>query len=380
MKSFFFVIAFYINAHLNTITYYIRALKKKTTDMKKHAILGILLIAVLSVAATFIAQIPAVKSLSISALIVGILIGMVYANTLRHKLPADCVPGLNFCSKRLLRIGIVLYGFRLTLQDVVAVGASALIVDCLVVMLTIALGLMVGKMLKLDLETTLLTSTGSAICGAAAVLGAEPIVRGGAGKTAVAVSTVVIFGTISMFLYPIVYRTGILPINDVQMGVYTGSTLHEVAHVVGAGNAMGDAIATDALIVKMVRVILLVPVLLIMSFVLSRHRAKNATNDEHQSITIPWFAILFLVMICVNTLLHILLPESSFDAGGWAKSLLKVIEVTSTFLLTMAMTALGADTSFSKFRAAGAKPFMLAGIIYIWLIVGGFAMSYLLVR
>lgn len=91
-------------------------------------------------------------------------------------------------------------------------------------------------------------------------------------KTAVAVSTVVIFGTISMFLYPMLWRSGLLELSPSQMAVYTGSTLHEVAHVVGAGNAMGAEIADTATITKMIRVMMLAPVLLVMSFALARRK------------------------------------------------------------------------------------------------------------
>ena len=232
-------------------------------------------------------------------------------------------------------------------------------------------------MMGLDRDSTLLTSTGSAICGAAAVLGAEPIVKAEPHKTAVAVSTVVIFGTLSMFLYPIAYRAGLLSdLNIQQIGIYTGSTLHEVAHVVGAGNAIGSvegytAVASSSLIVKMVRVIMLVPVLLIMSWWLSR--SGNTENGKNK-ISVPWFAFIFLLMIGLNSLLH-----AYCENQAWLAPTLKAIEVISTFMLTMAMTALGADTSIAKFRQAGAKPFYLAGIIYLWLVFGGYLLARYLV-
>lgn len=95
---------------------------------------------------------------------------------------------------------------------------------------TILGGVLLGRLLKIDRDTALMTSTGSAICGAAAVLGAEPVVKCEGYKTAIAVSTVVIFGTLSMFLYPLMYRTGMLDaLTDTGVAVYTGSTLHEVA-------------------------------------------------------------------------------------------------------------------------------------------------------
>lgn len=338
-----------------------------------------MLITAMSVVAFLMAMIPAVRALSLSSLIMGIVLGMVFANTCRHKVPATWEPGLKFCSKRMLRLGIILYGFRLTFQDVVAVGAGAVVVDAVIVVGTILLGLWFGGMIRLDRESTLMTSTGSAICGAAAVLGAEPIVKAEPHKTAVAVSTVVIFGTISMFLYPIAYRAGLFDdFTARQMGIFTGSTLHEVAHVVGAGNAMGTEIATSALIVKMVRVMMLVPALLVMSYCLARKAVSDCgCNDvtttgcrEKCSITVPWFAFIFLLMIAVNSLLHVV-----FAGEEWLKTVLQIIEFVSTFMLTMAMTSLGCDTSIAKFRQAGARPFVLAALLYVWLVAGGYLLS-----
>ena len=180
------------------------------SEKRSNTLHGVLLIILFSCSAFYIAEIPFVKSLSFSPLIVGIILGMLYANSLRNHLPETWVPGIKFCSKQVLRAGIVLYGFRLTLAQVAEVGLPAIVVDAIVVTFTILLGIYFGKLLKMDKDTALMTSTGSAICGAAAVLGAEPVVRCESYKTAIAVSTVVIFGTISMFLYPIMYRTGIL--------------------------------------------------------------------------------------------------------------------------------------------------------------------------
>lgn len=334
---------------------------------------GILLIALFSFAAFYLADLPVMKQLSLSPLIIGIILGMLYANSLRNKLPETWVPGIKFCTKQLLRTGIVLYGFRLTLADVAAVGLPAVIVDCIIVAGTIFQGLGFGKLLKLDRDTTLMTSTGSAICGAAAVLGAEPVVKCESHKTAIAVSTVVIFGTIAMFLYPIMYRTGVLDgLSDTAVAVYTGSTLHEVAHVAGAGNAMDptDAlgIAGTATITKMIRVMLLAPVLVIMSFALAGRKDKNGAEGGKSKITIPWFAFGFIGIICVNSCLQYLCGAPTvkdIPLNG-------AIEYIDTFLLTMAMTALGTDTSIAKFRQAGAKPFYLAGLLFVWLVVGGY--------
>lgn len=351
-------------------------------ENRANTIHGILLIALFSFAAFYIAEIPFVKSLSFSPLIVGIILGMLYANSLRNKLPETWVPGIKFCTKQILRAGIVLYGFRLTLTQVAAVGLPAVVIDTIIVAGTIFLGVWLGKLLKMDKDTSLMTATGSAICGAAAVLGAEPVVKCEGHKTAIAVSTVVIFGTISMFLYPILYRTGMLDaLGDTGVAIYTGSTLHEVAHVAGAGNAMDPTdtlgIAGTATITKMIRVMMLAPVLVIMSFALAG-RKKAATEGgttQKSKITIPWFAFGFIGIICLNSLLQYLFGVDSVKEIP----LNGAIEYIDTFMLTMAMTALGTDTSMEKFKQAGAKPFLLAGLLYIWLLGGGYLLTKWLV-
>ena len=257
-------------------------------------------------------------------------------------------------------------GTVLTFQDVMAVGFSAIVMDAIIVCGTIGLGILVGRLLKIDRSIALLTACGSAICGAAAVLGVDGAIRPKPYKTAVAVATVVIFGTLSMFLYPILYRAGIFDLSPDMMGLFTGSTVHEVAHVVGAANAMGAEVSNNAIIVKMIRVMMLVPVLLVIAWTVARDVAKRDnlenTDTNKPKISIPWFAILFLVVIGFNSLG--LLPESIVD---WINQL-------DTFLLTMAMAALGAETSFDKFKKAGIKPFLLAAILYCWLIGGGYCL------
>lgn len=333
------------------------------SEKRSSMLHGVLLITLFSCAAFYIGDMDFVKSLSLSPMIVGIVLGMLYANSLRNNLPDTWVPGIQFCSKRVLRFGIILYGFRLTFQNVLDVGLPAILIDAIVVTLTICGGVLVGKLLKMDKDIALLASVGSGICGAAAVLGAESAIKAKPYKTAVAVSTVVIFGTLAMFVYPVLYRNGVFDLNPQQMGIYTGSTVHEVAHVVGAGNAMGPEVSNSAIIVKMIRVMMLVPVLLVISFFMMRAAMKSGEGSSRGKINMPWFAILFLVVIAFNS--FDLLPTGLVD----------FINTFDTFLLTMAMTALGAETSIDKFRKAGFKPFVLAFILFIWLMGGGYCLA-----
>ena len=343
----------------------------KLSEKKGSMLHGVLLVALFSCAAFYIGDMPFIQKLSLSPLIIGIILGMLYANSLRNQLPETWGPGILFCSKRLLRLGIILYGFRLTFQYIIEVGLPAIIIDAIIVTVTIYGGIYIGKLLKIDRGIALLTSVGSGICGAAAVLGAEATLKSKPYKTAVAVSTVVIFGTISMFLYPALYNHGIIDLTPEQMGIYTSSTLHEVAHVAGAGNSMEKEISDSAIIVKMIRVIMLVPVLLIISYSMSRAIAKirrrvgiDSHNPNRSSkVAVPWFAFGFLAVIGFNSLN--LLPEPFID----------FINRLDTFLLTMAMTALGAETSIEKFKKAGLKPFILAAILFLWLLGGGYLLT-----
>ncbi|MDE6039368.1 MAG: putative sulfate exporter family transporter, partial [Paramuribaculum sp.] len=236
------------------------------SEKRSSMLHGVLLIGLFACAAFYIGSAQIFKELSLSPMIIGIVLGMLYANSLRNHLPETWVPGIQFCSKKLLRLGIILYGFRLTFQDILNVGTAGIVIDAIVVTVTILGGVWLGKLLKMDRDIALLTSVGSGICGAAAVLGAESTIQTKPYKTAVAVATVVIFGTLSMFLYPIAYRLGFLELDANQMGIYAGATLHEVAHAVGAGNAMGEEVAAVAIIVKMIRVMLLIPVLFVLGY------------------------------------------------------------------------------------------------------------------
>ena len=196
---------------------------------KKSFCFGVLLMVALAVVATLLAQLEWIQQLRLSPLVVGIVIGMIFANTLRKKLPSGWGPGIVFCSKQVLRTGIVLFGFKITLTDVLAVGLPAIVTDVAVVSLTMIFGVLLGRWLKLDSQTALLTSVGSSICGAAAVLGAEPVVKAEPHKTAIAVSTVVIFGTLAMFLYPALHRAGVFDM--ASPAPYTWATSCRVAPV-----------------------------------------------------------------------------------------------------------------------------------------------------
>ena len=323
-----------------------------------HFVPGLALTAALTGAARWAGSCPAIAGAGFSALTLAILFGMVVGNTVYPKIWQPCDGGVIFAKQHLLRLGIILYGFRLTFAQIADVGVSGILIDVLTLSSTFFIACFLGqKVFGLDKHTSWLIGAGSSICGAAAVLATEPVVKAEASKVTVAVATVVIFGTIAIFLYPAMYPLLAHWFTPETYGIYMGSTMHEVAQVVAAGHAVSPDAENAAVIAKMLRVMMLAPFLLFLAA-----RVKQLTpagNGEKSKITIPWFAIMFILVAVFNSF-H-LLPKAVVD----------MLVTLDTVLLAMAMAALGVTTHVSALKKAGAKPLLMALMLFVWLIVGG---------
>lgn len=342
---------------------------KGPARMAMHA-WGIALSAVVAVLSIHLAGQPWIEGTGLSALTLAIVLGMLIGNTVYGRVAHLCGPGVGFSKQTLLRLGIVLYGFRLTMQDVAHVGWAGVVIDALIVTLTFTLAVWIGvRWLGVDRKTAMLIGAGSAICGAAAVLAAEPVVKARAEQVTVAVATVVVFGTVATFLYPALYTLGaswpLIPQGEGGFGVYIGSTVHEVAQVVAAGNAISDKAADTAVIAKMVRVMMLAPFLIGLSLWL-RKSSREAGAQTASGAMLPWFAIGFVLIVLFNSL------------GLQPVSVNRVILEGDNFLLAMAMASLGLTTQVSAIRRAGAKPLFLASLLFIWLVLGGAVLNRLI--
>lgn len=337
--------------------------------------LGIALVSALATAATWMARLPSVEKLGLSPLTWAIVFGIALGNTVFPMWGHLCGDGVDFSKAVLLRAGIILYGFRITLQQVFEVGWHGLIADACVVCSIFALALLLGRWLRLDRDTAILIGAGSGICGAAAVMATEPILKTSAARVSVAIATVVLFGTISMFLYPVLQSP--LGLSDGAYGLMVGSTVHEVAQVVAAGRAVSEEAASVAVIVKMLRVMMLAPFLMVVSLRwggpaepsenlptgevktpalgLVLHRLKN--------IDVPWFAVAFVGVTCLYSTQ--LVPPT---AVAW-------LVTVDTIFLAMAMAALGLRTRISALRAAGPRPMVLAAGLFVALLTEGFVLT-----
>lgn len=320
---------------------------------------GLAVALAMGVAGLALASLPALGRWQLSALTVAIVLGMVLGNLGGTRLPPGLGPGLHVAQRHLLRAGVVLYGLRLSFQGVVAIGVPGLLLDLTIVATTLWLGAWAGRRwFGLDRDTALLVAAGSAICGAAAVLAVERVIKPEANKVAIAVASVVLFGTLNIFLYPQLYPH--LGLGAAAFGLYTGATVHEVAQVVAIGSAISPETADAAVVVKLTRVLMLVPVLLLLGW------RESRADGERRAMVIPWFAFGFLAVVAINSV--VTLP------GQWRSALLAM----DTLLLATAMGALGMETRLSKLRALGLRPLLLAAVLFGWLSVGGYALVRLI--
>ena len=335
-----------------------------STQNRQGTIKGIAFIAIIAITATIISQIGVVKALGISPLVVGIVIGIIFANTIHDKIPTQWETGITFSAKKILRFAIVFYGFRITFQQIGEVGLEGFLVSLIMLSTTFVLGTWLGtKIFKMDEDTSMLTAAGASVCGAAAVLATEPVLKAEEHKAAIAVSMVVLFGTIAMFLYPVLYTSGILDMDAKEFGIYVGGTIHEVAQVVAVPASIPGLdveAANAAVIVKMTRVIMIAPMLIALGIYLSFKAKKEGGESSTVKLVIPWFAVYFIGVAGFNSL-H-LVPEA----------IVNMINEVDTFLLTMAMTALGFGTRFAKFKGLGMAPLYTALGMFAWLVIGGY--------
>jgi uncharacterized integral membrane protein (TIGR00698 family) len=220
----------------------------------------------------------------------------------------------------------------MTFQDIAQVGWVGLVLAVLIMICTLMLAVWLGRRLGLDRPSALLIGAGSAICGAAAVMATQSLARAREADVAIAVTTVVVFGTLAMLLYPWLYA--VLSLSPQEFGVYAGATIHEVAQVVVVGEQVGGEAAGAAVIEKMLRVMMLAPFLLLL----------------------PWSGLL----------------------GSGRDPARAALLLVDSVLLTMAMSAIGLRTDLGAMRRGGLAALKLAAALFVFLVVGGFAIHQLL--
>ena len=255
-----------------------------------------------------------------------------------------CKAGIAFAARTVLRLGVALLGFRITLWEIAALGWQPVVLVIAVVTLTIIVSIVAARRMGFNPQFGLLSGGATAICGASAAMAisaalpAHPLKERATLFTIIGVSTL---STVAMILYPAITR--LLGLDDLHSGIFIGATIHDVAQVVGAGYAISPEAGDTATVVKLMRVAMLLPVIITAGMFA---RAQQAAGEKRPPL-LPWFVTAFLALVLVNTFVP--LPDFVGEAGNAA----------SRWGLLAAIAAVGVKTQFKEVIEIGWKPVLL---------------------
>lgn len=304
---------------------------------------GLALTATLAVLSGRIAEIPVFSMMGI--MIISIFLGVLWKSVM--EVPKDAAIGITFSSKYLLRAGIILMGIRLNFTQILDAGLPVLLIDIIVIVFTLTVMIYLGKKFAVDRHLSVLLAVGTAVCGAAAIVAVAPLIGAKKEQTAVSVACIAILGTFGAIGYILLYPY--LGMDSYLYGVFAGSTLQELAHVIAAGVPGGAEGSETAILVKLGRVALLIPVAVVLGYL---YRTKDEQTEQgknrFKNLPVPWFIFGFLAMSMVNTIG--ILPTWVMDA----------LITASIFLLSAAMAGLGLSINLSDFKKVGRNAVVVA--------------------
>ncbi|WEA41531.1 putative sulfate exporter family transporter [Lysinibacillus fusiformis] len=283
-----------------------------------------------------------------------IVIAVIYRNIWGY--PELLREGITFSSKKLLRFAIILYGLKLNIGMVISDGLGLLVRDAGVIIFAILFTVWLARIFKADKNISLLVGIGTGVCGAAAIAAIAPIIKSKDEETAIGVGIIALVGTIFAIVYTILRP--ILPLTDIEYGIWTGISLHEIAHVALAAAPGGQDTLAIGLLAKLGRVFLLVPLCFIFIYLM---RNKNS-EENNTKIEFPWFLIGFIFMSVIGS--YVLGSKISVSEGFMSS-----VANMTTWCLTAAMVGLGLNVSLRDLRTKAFKPLIAMGITSVLLSV-----------
>lgn len=328
---------------------------KKITDKLP----GILLAALIAVPAWLIGKaIPIIGSP-----VLGILFGMILAFWKRPEVLDD---GIKYTSKKLLQYSIILLGFDMNLYNVFKVGKQTLILMMFTLTAAFLTAYVVGKLLKIDGNTATLIGVGSAICGGSAIAAAAPVIHADDEEVAHSISTIFLFNVIAAFLFPFLGHA--LGMSDQSFGLWAGTAVNDTSSVVAAGYSFSNAAGNLAVIVKLTRTLMIVPVTLVLALYTSKKSAGNKKGSYDLVKIFPWFVLGFLAASIINTFLVMPAGMSSFLAQA------------GKFVIVMAMASIGLNTNIVKLVKNGSRPIILGFLCWLMLSITSLGVQFAILK
>ncbi|MBP2001920.1 putative integral membrane protein (TIGR00698 family) [Paenibacillus shirakamiensis] len=311
---------------------------------------GVLFTALLALIGFALSYLPGLER--IGPLACAILVAVLYRQILGY--PQKLVAGIQFTSKYLLRSAIILFGLKLNITDIVRHGPGVLLRDAIVVVFSIGLTTWLGRKWKADRSLTLLLGIGTGVCGAAAIAAVSPLLGSKDEDTASAVGIVALTGTLFAVGYTLLYP--FLPLSTYQYGMWSGLSLHEIAHTALAAAPAGQEAMSAALIAKLGRVMMLIP----LSLILWVRIGRKGPQQPGSRITFPYFLLGFLGMSILGTLL----AAQGHPITGSTST---VISTVTQILLAMAMVSLGLNVFLAELKSKALRPFLAMLVTSIFL-------------
>ena len=311
---------------------------------------GLLLASMVAASTYWLRELPGMTAFS--PLILAILIGTAVHNIVGT--PAVAKAGVAFSMRRLLRIGIILLGFQLTVSQIIEVGQRGFLIIATTLLTTFVFTVSMGRLLGVDRKLAQLIAAGTSICGASAVIATNTVTNGDDEDVAYAVACVTIFGSVAMFGYPLL--PAMLHLDPHAFGLWTGASIHEIAQVVAAAFQYGKTAGEFGTIAKLSRVVLLAPVVIALGWLASRNATVRASGSTvSQRPPMPWFVLGFVAVVGLNSLITIPAAERT-----------QIVAVT-TFLLSVALAAMGLETDLRKLMARGIRPALLGALAFLFI-------------
>lgn len=292
------------------------------------------------------------KYVHFSVVVIGITLGMIFGNI--FKLPNRWLSGIHFSKNTILSWAIIFMGVKLDFNIVKELGMTSIVIIVISIAFTLLMSQLISKLLGFDRKLGLLLGIGNGICGSSAIAATEKVVGANASQFALSVTIINFLGTIGMFILPPL-SVHILGFNDIRSGFFMGDTLQAVGQVVAAGFSINPEVGHAATIVKMMRILMLTPVVFSLMFFF-HHRRKNrktANMQPAKKFNIPYFILGFILMSLVPSF-HLLAPEN-----------IKILGKLSHYLLLIAMVAIGLSIDIKSLLHQGGKALVVGSLIFI---------------
>ena len=280
-----------------------------------------------------------------NSILLGLLVGMAIGNFI--KIPSEFHSGINLTSSKMLEYSVIFLAFGINYTHIAKLGLQSFILITVVVLLVLLLTIYLSKKIECPSSAGLLVGFGTAICGSSAIAALSPSLQKNKEDVGIALAVVNLYGTIGMLLLPFVLTT--FKITSFDSSILIGGTLHSVGNVAGAGFSMSQLIGEDAITIKLARIALLSPALILFNYI-SEHKT---TKNWKQHLQLPWYLWSFLAITILVSLVD-------FD-----KSLLDIMNTMVKIVLTIAMTAIGLNVSIKSLIQSGKKGLFFGLIIFL---------------